>query len=127
MIVERREIVRRDPMVAYWLPFPPSVNNLFINIGRGRAPSKRYQAWKADAQVALLKQGRQSVSGPVEFRVSITPPDKRKRDLDNLLKGPLDFCVQNGVIQDDSLIRRIEIEWGEEENPGAVVEIWSAA
>lgn len=126
-VVERREIVRKNPLVTYWLPWPPSVNNLFINRGRGRAPSERYTAWKADAAFALMKQGKRSLSGPVVFRVKVTPPDNRRRDLDNLLKAPLDLCVQHGVIQDDSLIRRIEIEWGNEKDAGAVVEISEAA
>jgi hypothetical protein len=33
------------PVLILTLPAPPTVNNLFINVGRRRAKSKRYRAW----------------------------------------------------------------------------------
>ena len=42
-------------------------------------------------------------------------------DLDNRLKGLLDLLVLMSVIDDDSFIQRIEIEWV---TVGAPVQIW---
>jgi crossover junction endodeoxyribonuclease RusA len=41
------------------------------------------------------------------------PPDRRKRDLDNLLKPLLDAMQHAGVYEDDSQIDRLVIERGE--------------
>ena len=42
-----------DDLVLH-LPFPPSLNNLFINVrGKGRAPSARYAAWRRRATQAM--------------------------------------------------------------------------
>ena len=66
------------------LPFPPSVNNLFVNTARaGRRKSKRYLAWIKEAGMVLEIQQPIPINGPVEVWISLTPPDQRKRDLDN--------------------------------------------
>jgi crossover junction endodeoxyribonuclease RusA len=38
-------------------------------------------------------------------------PDERKRDLDNLLKAPLDALTHAGVYLDDHLIVHLTIYW----------------
>ncbi len=43
--------------------------------------------------------------------LSIGRPDRRKRDLDNLLKGPIDLLVSFGVLADDQLIDRLTARW----------------
>jgi crossover junction endodeoxyribonuclease RusA len=40
------------------------------------------------------------------------PPDKRRRDLDNLPKVVLDSLTKAGVWKDDSQIQRLTIQWG---------------
>jgi len=51
------------------------------------------------------------VIGPYELTVRVSRPDERKRDLDNLLKPISDLLCSIGVIEDDSLCRRILAEW----------------
>jgi hypothetical protein len=53
------------------------------------------------------------------------PPDKRRRDLDNILKCVNDALTHLKAIEDDSLIRRAVQEWGEidRENPRVEVTI----
>lgn len=98
------------------LPFPPSVNNLFVNDRRtgGRFPSTRYKEWQREAGLILLTQPARLNRhvGPVEVLYTFTPPDKRRRDLFNLEKACSDLLVKQGIIADDALIHRGTVEWG---------------
>lgn len=55
---------------------------------------------------ARARRGRKArVQGPVVVTLVVTPPDRRRRDLDGLaptLKRMLDGIVRAGVIRDDS-------------------------
>jgi crossover junction endodeoxyribonuclease RusA len=112
------------------LPYPPSVNNLFVNNRKtgGRYPSDRYKTWRRAAQNMVTEQRvqwpAQSISGPVEVTMTFGRPDRRKRDLDNLMKAPLDTLVSMQIIEDDSKIQALTIRWGEVD--GSLVEVRSA-
>ena len=41
-------------------------------------------------------------------------PDRRRRDLDNLLKALLDSMTHAGVMQDDALIEDLRVYWADE-------------
>ncbi|TIO15608.1 MAG: RusA family crossover junction endodeoxyribonuclease [Mesorhizobium sp.] len=101
-------------MIRYELPFPPSLNNLFRNIVGGRTKSEGYKRWISLAQGHILEQGRKRLHGFVSVSVALVKPDKRKRDLDNAgTKAILDLLVSMQVIDDDSLVQRISIQWVE--------------
>lgn len=98
-------------MIRYELPYPPSTNNLFFNTGHGRAKTDGYKAWREAAGYAIIEQGRKRQPGPVSLALALVRPDKRKRDLSNSIKSVEDLLVQLGVIEDDSLVQRISIQW----------------
>lgn len=98
---------------AILLPFPPGLNNLFKNIRRGRARTERYDAWLAEANVALVAQRPQRVCGSFRAELRFTRPDRRRRDLDGLAKAPLDLLVKAGVIDDDHLAERLVLVWSD--------------
>jgi len=50
------------------------------------------------------------LSGAVSLSVDCYPPDRRRRDLDNLLKSLQDSLVHAGVMGDDSQIRVLHLE-----------------
>lgn len=50
------------------------------------------------------------LSRRIGVRVSVYPPDRRKRDIDNILKAPLDALTHGGMIEDDGLIDVLHIE-----------------
>jgi len=108
-------------MIRYSLPYPPSVNNLFFNRGRGRGRTDAYNAWREAAGYAIVQQGRKRLSGPVSLAIALVRPDKRRRDIDNALKPILDLLVSMGVIEDDSLVQRISIQWTHEGAPCSVI------
>lgn len=97
-----------------FLPYPPTVNTLFVNNPktRGRFPSKAYKAWQEEAGKALLKQSPlPTFSGPISLTFTYGRPDKRRRDIFNLVKAPEDLLVKHGVIEDDSLVEKGTVQW----------------
>ncbi len=92
------------------LPFQPSVNH-YWRMWRGRmvisAEGRAYQKTVA----ALLKaKGIQPMTGKLAVAIEAFPPDHRRRDLDNLLKGVGDSLQHGGAFPDDSQIVWLLIE-----------------
>lgn len=112
-------------MLRYELPYPPSTNGLFFNATKGRRKTIAYRNWLDAAGWQIVEQGRRSVHGPVSISVALVKPDKRKRDLDNLMKPILDLLVEMGCIDDDSFVKRISVQWAEG-GPGCAVIIQQA-
>lgn len=54
------------------------------------------------------------------MRIDAYPPDRRRRDLDNILKSLLDSITHAGVIEDDSLIDDLHIVRRELRKNGAI-------
>jgi crossover junction endodeoxyribonuclease RusA len=84
------------------LPWPPSVNHYWKARGSRRFISPKAKAW-LDEAVLLLRASRVRFEGPVALRMYLSPPDRRRRDGDNLEKAIMDALVKAGVIKDDSL------------------------
>ena len=93
----------------------PSTNNLFINVRRGRIPSQQYETWKQEAQIDYLRQRPKPVTGPVNITMEFQEP-KRRRDIDNMTKAPLDFLVKTGIIEadDQTIVRKLNLAWSDE-------------
>lgn len=90
---------------VFLLPFPPSVNALYANVKNvGRVKTHAYKVWQKEAGLRLNLQRPKKVSGRVRIAIRAVPPDRRKRDLDNLEKAIMDFLVDMGVIDDDCLV-----------------------
>ena len=81
-------------MINIKLPWPPTVNT-YYTIARGRKIlSKKGRDYKKNAMPPWTGN---FLSGQVEVNIEAHPPDKRKRDLDNILKPILDLLTNNGV------------------------------
>ncbi len=88
------------------LPFPPSVNHYWRHY-RGRTViSQEGQAYRT-AVCALLAGGgprKPPSGGRIALCMDAFPPDRRRRDLDNLQKAVLDALEHAGLYEDDSQI-----------------------
>lgn len=107
-------------MTTVQLPFPPSTNNLFLNVrGRGRIRSKAYRAWSEAASWELLSQRPAKLVGPVAVCIHLVAPNKRRMDADNRIKPVLDLLVEHSIIQaDDSrIVKEIKAVWAETGSP----------
>lgn len=120
----------RGPQITtVTLPWPPAVNNLYLNVGKRRIRTKRYDAWLSEALTAVREQRAKPIAGSFSVSIACRAPDRRIRDLDGLMKAPLDLLVKAGVIEDDSKARQLSIWWSPEPiaKPGSViVNVWSA-
>jgi len=102
----------RKAVTELTLPWPPTVNTYWRSIvigGRVRLLMSKKGRMYREAVVAAM-----SVAKPfterLEVHLSCFPPDRRKRDLDNLPKGILDALQHAGVYVDDSQIDWLSIE-----------------
>lgn len=106
------------------LPYPVTVNKMYTNIpGVGRVKTKQYRTWHKQAKDSLWGQKIDFIPGNVQVTISVKRPDNRKRDIDNLAKGILDFLVKNKIIDDDRHIQRLVIEWVYGGDNGATIEV----
>lgn len=108
------------------LPYPPSVNHYWKS-GRDRSgrPMRYLSTAAKDFKrvVGLLCGRKQAFSGRVGVKVLVWTPDRRMRDLDNLLKGLLDSIAGAGVILDDCQVDEIHMR-REGNHKGGRVQVW---
>jgi crossover junction endodeoxyribonuclease RusA len=107
------------PVLDVTLPWPPSINHYWGARGRGRYLSPQARRWHKEAWAVLKAQGVR-YSGEVAVYVFAHPPDRRKRDLDNITKALLDALVGAGVLKDDYQVARLYAERDLPERPGKV-------
>jgi len=91
------------------LPFPPSVNHYWRHQNGRHHISAQGVAYRKEVW-AICKQLRvRPLPGELAVRIEAYPPDKRRRDLDNMLKAALDACTHGGIWVDDSQISHLQI------------------
>lgn len=96
------------------LPYPPSLNRYYRTV-KGRilisAEGRKYRETVGD--YIAESRSAAALAGRLAVEISVFPPDKRRRDIDNLMKGMLDALTHAGVWQDDSQIDLLMIRRGE--------------
>lgn len=96
--------------LQFTLPFPPSANHIWRRVGRRTLLSRRGREFRQEVCALLRSQGVKPLSGPLEMTIDIFPPDRRRRDVDNVQKALLDALAHGGAYHDDSQINRLTIE-----------------
>jgi len=107
----------REPTSVYLeLPWPPTLNTYWRHVvvgGRARvvisSKGRAYRQSVIDAVVRQTQPDRRSVAGRLAVDILASPPDKRRRDLDNLPKAVLDALEHAGVYADDADIDELRI------------------
>lgn len=93
----------------YSIALPPTSNHRLMPSasGRGLIKSPVYRSWMQNEALAIaceLPESSMPIDRPCYSIVQAFFPDRRKRDLDNILKSVNDVLVRANVIGDDSLI-----------------------
>lgn len=105
------------PDIEVHLPMPPSVNRIWRanKSGNGRVSiSPEYKTWKAHADILAISmaalRGVKKIQGAFEAHIII----KRGRgDLDNRIKGVLDWAQSRELVRNDSDCEKLTIEYGD--------------
>jgi len=103
------------------LPFPPSVNHYWRHVGHRTLISRTGRAYRQSVLHDVQQLGLRAITGPIKLEVIATRPDRRRRDLDNLLKSLLDALDHAEVYEDDSQIQDLRITWECDENQQPVI------
>jgi crossover junction endodeoxyribonuclease RusA len=109
-------------MIEITLPWPPSVNTYWRNFDGRMIISARGRDYRETVgdQMTLQKMVKH-FKGQLKVEIEAFRPDKRRRDLDNLLKATLDGLAHAGVYEDDSQIVDLRIYWAK--NIGGMLKI----
>lgn len=110
-------------MIEITLPYPPSVNRLWrAKKGGGVYRSAEYVNWKKATAWEIAAQVKtRSIQGKFKILIEAVAPDKRRRDIDNILKAVMDALVAARVIEDDYLCRDLHVMWVETGPPIRIV------
>lgn len=103
------KVAANDQRLELTLPYPPSVNKMFATFQGRRTLTKHARQYRKRVQNCLWQQKTRRLVGPVIVVVLVYPPDRRKRDLDNICKGLFDALGKAGVYDDDSQIADLHL------------------
>jgi len=101
------------------LPWPPSVNTYWRFVPGQPRPmiSRDGRAYrKTVGRIVQASGAERLMPGRLGMLLVVYPPDRRRRDVDNLLKAILDSLGHAGVYADDELIDNLTVRrlWGTE-------------
>lgn len=88
------------------LPYPPSMNHYWRRAGRFIHISREGREFRERVGSIMRGDGVEPVEGRLAVRVELWPPDRRRRDIDNVQKPLLDALQHGGAYQDDC-----QIDW----------------
>ena len=94
-------------MLELELPFPPSINHYYRHVGPRTLISREGRAFRRKVCSALSAAGVKPASGPLAVGLELYPPDRRRRDIDNVQKPLLDALEKGGAYYDDSQIKKL--------------------
>lgn len=112
-----------EPLADLFLPYPPSVNHLWLPVPFYNARLRKWQAklvlspqgkayqdeafWMLKSQ--RTRQSQWPITGLLVSTIFIAPPDAARRDKDNLIKALWDSLTTAMVINDDSQIQELHL------------------
>ena len=108
-------------MIELVLPFPPSVNHYYRRVGPRTLISREGRSFRKRVCGLMAMRSVEPMAGPLSVAIDVHPPDRRRRDSDNVQKSLLDALQHGGAYHDDSQIVRLVAEKREPVPGGQVV------
>ena len=96
-------------MLSLELPLPPSLNHYWRRVGARTLISREGRRFRKRVVAILAELGHRTLHGPLAVEVEVYPPDRRRRDVDNVLKALLDALEHGGAYLDDSQIIELHV------------------
>ena len=107
--------------LAIELPWPPSANRYWRRKGHIIHVSTEAKNYKNQVAWILLPHKIKIISDRIYLNIEAYPPDKRMRDLDNLIKITLDSLQYARLFENDEQIDKISIERKEVVKSGKII------
>lgn len=98
-----------DYRVEMEIPWPPSVNHMYVRTRRGMFLSKTAQAFRSDVSVSAVRDVPYRFDGTLSVSLHLHPPDNRLRDVDNVIKSTLDALQHAGVYETDNHVAELHV------------------
>ena len=96
-------------MIALELPWPPSVNHYWGQCGKRRFIKDKGVQFRKFVSEQVATAGKK-LDGRLSVFVTLFPPNRQRRDIDNSLKALLDALQHAGCFDDDEQIDLIHLE-----------------
>ncbi len=108
-------------MINLRLDWPPTINTYYTVVRNRKILSARGRKYKKAALLSLMEQSApRQQRGAFDVLIDAYPPDKRRRDLDNVLKPILDCLTDYGLWDDDVQVEDLRIRRRQVQSPGFV-------
>lgn len=102
--------VKTGVTVTLDLPYPPSINHYWRRVGARTILSRKGREYRARVLAQLGMATEPALRGPLAVEIKVSAPDRRRRDLDNVLKALLDAMQHANVYVDDSQVVWLLVE-----------------
>ncbi len=106
-------------ILRFELPWPPSINHYYLHTSTGVILGAKGKYYRRDVGLLLHRlRGACDPKARLSLTINAFPPDKRKRDLDNIVKAVQDALQYARVYHDDcqidmlTVIRRNQVKGG---------------
>ena len=105
-------------MLTIELPYPPSVNAYYVCVNNRLVIGSAGKKYRERVRAEIREAG--CLPGAVTVLAEFYPPDRRRRDVDNLFKAFFD-AIKYGLIEDDSEVKMIFAVMGSPVPPSGMV------
>jgi len=103
------------------MPWPPSVNHYYRRVGNRILISREGQKYRTEICEILSYLHVRPLDGELAMTIYAYPPDKRRRNLDNIQKSLRDAMQHGGAYHDESQIKDFECHMREPNRPNGRV------
>jgi crossover junction endodeoxyribonuclease RusA len=110
-------------VLRFELPYPPSINHYYMRTARGVILGSKGKCYRRDAALLLHRYRGYYSYQKLSVTINLFPPDKRKRDIDNILKCLLDSIEHANVYENDNQIDMLTVI-RRQNIPNGSVHVW---